>query len=120
MKPAGLITLADLRERLRHFAAERDWEKYHSPKNLASALIVEAAELLERFRWLTEDESRSLPPTQLARVREEMADVLIYLVRLADKLDIDLLEAARQKVEENALKYPADKARGNNRKYPDL
>ena len=120
MKPARPITLADLKRRLRRFAAERDWEKYHSPKNLASALIVEAAELLERFQWLTEDESKSLPSAELAKVREELADVLIYLVRLADQLEIDLLEAAREKMEKNARKYPADKARGNSRKYSVL
>ena len=120
MKPARPITLDELRERLRRFAAERDWDRYHSPKNLASALIVEAAELLEHFQWLTEAESKSLPAAELAKVREEMADVLIYLVRLADKLEVDLLEAAREKMEKNALKYPAEKARGNSRKYPEL
>ena len=109
-----------LRDALRQFAAERDWDQYHSPKNLASALSVEAAELLERFQWLTEDQSRNLPPAELARVREEMADVLNYLVRLADKLDVNLLEAARDKIKLNEQKYPADKARGNARKYTDL
>jgi NTP pyrophosphatase (non-canonical NTP hydrolase) len=120
MKTACPMTLDELRERLRRFAAARDWDQYHSPKNLASALIVEAAELVEHFQWLTEDESKSLPVAELARVREEMADVLIYLVRLADKLDVDLLAAAREKMEKNALKYPAEKARGNSRKYSDL
>lgn len=120
MNSKGATTLSELREALRRFAAERDWDKYHSPKNLASALIVEAAELLERFQWLTEDESRSLPPAELAKVRDEMADVLIYLVRLADRLGVDLLEAAREKLAKNALKYPADKARGNSRKYTEL
>ena len=104
--------LTQLRDALRQFAAERDWDQYHSPKNLASALAVEAAELLERFQWLTEDQSRSLPPAELQKVREEMADVLNYLVRLADKLDVNLLEAAREKIELNAQKYPVDKARG--------
>ena len=120
MKPARPTTLFELRDRLRRFSAERDWDQYHSPKNLASALIVETAELLERFQWLTEHESKSLPPGELSKVREEMGDVLIYLVRLADKLDIDLLEAAREKIEQNASKYPADKARGNSRKYSEL
>ncbi len=114
------MTLDELREHLRRFAAERDWDQYHSPKNLASALIVEAAELLEHFQWLTEDESKSLPEAELAKVREEMADVLIYLVRLADKLGVDLLAAAETKMEQNALKYPAGKARGNSRKYSEL
>ena len=112
--------LTQLRDALRKFADERDWDQYHSPKNLASALAVEAAELLERFQWLTEDQSRHLPPAELAKVREEMADVLNYLVRLADKLDVNLLEAARDKIKVNALKYPADKARGSARKYSEL
>jgi len=111
--------LALLRNALRQFAAERDWDQFHSPKNLASALAVEAAELLERFQWLTEDQSRHLPPAELAKVREEMADVLNYLVRLADKLDVDLLDAARDKIVLNAQKYPVEKARGSARKYSD-
>jgi dCTP diphosphatase len=112
--------LTQLRDALRKFAEERDWDPYHSPKNLASALSVEAAELLERFQWLTEDQSRNLPPDELRKVRHEMADVLNYLVRLADKLDVNLLEAAREKIELNALKYPIDKARGSAKKYSDL
>jgi len=111
--------LTQLRDVLRKFAADRDWDQFHSPKNLASALSVEAAELLERFQWLTEDESRNLPPAALAKVREEMADVLNYLVRLADKLDVNLLEAARDKIVVNAQKYPADQVRGSARKYSE-
>ena len=111
--------LIQLRDVLRQFAAERDWDKFHSPKNLAAALSVEAAELLERFQWLTEDESRNLPPAALAGVREEMADVLNYLVRLADKLDVNLIQAARDKIEINARKYPADQVRGSARKYSE-
>src|SRR3954468_16411901 len=111
--------LTQLRDALRQFAAERDWDQFHSPKNLASALAVEAAELLERFQWLTEDQSRNPPPADLAKVREEMADVLNYLVRLADKLDVDLVAAARDKIALNALKYPVDKARGSARKYSE-
>src|SRR5689334_19330725 len=99
-----------LRDALRQFDAGSEWDQFHSPKNLASALAVEAAELLERFQWLTEDQSRRLPPDELAKVREEMADVLNYLVRLADKLDVDLLEAARDKIRLNALKYPVEKS----------
>jgi dCTP diphosphatase len=112
--------LTQLRDALRKFADERDWDQYHSPKNLASALAVEAAELLERFQWLTEDESRKLPAGELEKVRHEMADVLNYLVRLADKLDVNLLEAAREKIELNAQKYPVDKSRGSAKKYSDL
>lgn len=112
--------LVQLREALRQFAAERDWDQFHSPKNLAAALSVETAELLECFQWLTEEQSRQLTPAQQQQVREEMADVLNYLVRLADKLDVDLLEAAREKIAKNAVKYPADKARGSIRKYTEL
>lgn len=113
-------TLAILRDRLRRFAAERDWDQFHAPKNLAIALAVEAAELLEHFQWLKEEDSRQLAPEQLAKVREEMADVLLYLIRLADKLDVDLVQAAADKIGRNAQKYPADKARGNSKKYTDL
>jgi NTP pyrophosphatase (non-canonical NTP hydrolase) len=112
--------LLTLRDELRRFAAERDWEQFHSPKNLAAALAVEAAELLEPFQWLTEEESRRLTPEQAAAVREEMADVLLYLVRLADKLGVDLGEAAREKLRRNAEKYPVEKARGSSRKYSEL
>ena len=113
-------SLDQLRDSLRQFAADRDWDPFHSPKNLAMALAVEAAELLERFQWVTEEDSKRLPPPELAKVREEMADVLNYLVRLADKLDVDLLEAAREKVALNAQKYPVDKSRGNAKKYSEL
>ena len=112
--------LTELRDSLRRFADERDWNRFHSPKNLASALSVEAAELLERFQWLTEDESRALPPAELEKVRQEMADVLNYLVRLADKLDVNLIDAARDKIAINAQKYPVDKARGSIKKYSEL
>jgi NTP pyrophosphatase (non-canonical NTP hydrolase) len=112
--------LSQLRDALRQFAAARDWDQFHSPKNLAAALSVEAAELLEIFQWLTEEESRNLPPAELAKVRDEMADVLNYLVRLADKLDVNLLEAARDKVKRNAEKYPVEKSRGSARKYSEL
>lgn len=98
-----------LAEVLRHFAAERDWEQYHSPKNLAMALSVEVAELTEHFQWLTQEESRLLPEAGKEAVREELADVLIYIVRLADRLDIDLLAAAELKIAKNAEKYPVRK-----------
>ena len=111
--------MIELRDKLRKFCADRDWDQFHSPKNLASALSVEAAELLEHFQWLSEAESKNLPPAKLAAVRDEMADVLIYLVRLADKLDIDLLAAAADKIAKNAEKYPAEKVRGSMKKYSD-
>ena len=112
--------LQALREAMRRFAAERDWDQFHSPKNLAAALSVEAAELLEHFQWLTEEASRALPEPAKARVAEEMADVLLYLVRLADKLDVDLEAAAVAKIARNAQKYPVDKARGSMRKYTEF
>jgi NTP pyrophosphatase (non-canonical NTP hydrolase) len=113
-------SLRELREALRTFAAERDWDQFHSPRNLATALAVEAAELLEPFQWLTEEQGRNLPPETRSAVEEEMADVLLYLVRLADKLDVDLAAAARAKIMKNAGKYPVEKARGSSRKYDAL
>ena len=112
--------LIELRDALRAFAAERDWDQFHSPRNLATALAVEAAELLEPFQWLSEEQSRHLTAEQSAAVREEMADVLLYLIRLADKLDVDLAEAARAKMSRNSIKYPVERARGSSRKYTDL
>lgn len=109
-----------LRDELRRFAADRDWEQFHSPKNLAAALVVEAAELLEPFQWLTEEQSRNLTPTQAAAVRGELADVFIYLIRLSDKLGVDLLGAAREKLVSNAKKYPIEKSQGSALKYTDL
>lgn len=117
--PSNPHGLTQLRDALREFAAERDWDQFHSPKNLASALSVEAAELLECFQWLSEEQSRALTPEQHAAVRDELADVLNYLVRLADKLDVNLLDAARDKMRKNALKYPADQVRGSARKYSE-
>ena len=111
--------LDELKQRLRTFAAERDWEQYHSPKNLAMALIVEAAELVEHFQWLTETQSQGLDPAKREQVAQELADVFIYLVRLADRLDIDLLAAAARKIALNAEKYPADRVRGSARKYTE-
>ncbi len=112
--------LVQLRDALRAFAKERDWDQFHSPKNLAMALSVEASELLETFQWLSEEQSRQLPPEALAAAGEEVADVLLYLVRLADKLGIDPADCARRKMLANAAKYPADKSRGNSRKYDEL
>jgi NTP pyrophosphatase (non-canonical NTP hydrolase) len=111
--------LAQLRDALRQFAAERDWDQFHSPKNLATALTVEAAELLEHFQWLKDGSALEMPREKLAQVREELADVLLYLIRLADKLEVDLVAAARDKLEVNARKYPVEKARGSSRKYTD-
>ena len=108
-----------LRDALRKFAAERDWDQFHSPKNLAIALSVEASELLEHFQWLTEAQSSALAPGKREEVRDEMADVLLYLVRLADKLEVDLVDAAEKKIAKNAQKYPAAQVRGSMKKYSE-
>ena len=116
----ALDTLEDLRVALGSFAEERDWAQFHSPKNLASALVVEAAELLEVFQWLREDESTNLSAKQLHAVSQEMADVLLYLVRLADTLGVDLLLESSRKLELNAERYPIAKARGSSLKYTEF
>ena len=113
-------TFAALREALRQFANERDWDQFHSPKNLAIALSVEAAELLEHYQWVSETDSAAMTPERREQVRYEMADVLLYLIRLADKLNIDLAAAATEKIQLNASKYPVDKARGNAKKYTEF
>ena len=105
---------------LQQFADARDWGPFHSPKNLASALIVEAGELLEHFQWLTEDQSRQLAPDTRQAVAHEMADVLLYLVQLSTVLGIDLVDAAHAKMALNAQKYPVEQARGHSRKYDAL
>ena len=112
--------LDKLKISLRGFAEARDWDQFHSPKNLSMALSAEVAEIVEHFQWLTEDQSKSLPTHKLAEVEEELADTFIYLIRLADKLDIDLLEAATNKIEINEKKYPVDKSKGNALKYTEL
>jgi dCTP diphosphatase len=111
--------LEDLAQRLRQFAAAREWDQFHSPKNLAMALVAEAGELAAEFQWLTEARSCAPEAEQLARIRAESADVLLYLVRLSDKLGFDLLAAADAKIEENERRYPADKVRGSSRKYSE-
>lgn len=112
--------MRELAEKLRAFAEERDWEQFHSPKNLSMALSVEVAELLEHFQWLTEEQSLNLSPGVRDKVREELADVFIYLVRLSDRLGIDLMAASWDKVARNAVKYPVEKSRGHKRKYTEL
>jgi NTP pyrophosphatase (non-canonical NTP hydrolase) len=109
--------LARLREVIREFVDQRDWDQFHTPKNLAAALSVEAAELLEPFQWLQRGDHAELGPARLAQVRHEMADVLVYLIRLADKLEVDLAAAVLEKMALNRAKYPADKVRGDARKY---
>jgi dCTP diphosphatase len=113
-------SLEGLRDALRQFASDRDWNQFHSPKNLAIALSVEAAELLEHFQWTPDAASENVSSDQKAGIREEVADVFIYLIRLADKLEIDLLAAASEKIRLNAEKYPVEKARGSSKKYTQL
>ena len=108
-----------VRQKLRQFAEDRDWDQFHSPKNLSMALIAEAAELVEHFQWLTEEQSQNLPEDKLREVEEELADILIYLVRIADKLDIDLMTATGNKMELNEQKYPSEKVKGSSKKYTE-
>ena len=116
MNRARVQDLETLRQRLAAFAAERDWDQFHAPKNLAMALIAECAELVEHFQWLTEEQSATLSAEKKAAVRLELADILIYLVRISDKLEIDLLDAAWDKIAINGKRYPADKVRGDARR----
>lgn len=109
----------ELIHRLREFAAVRDWDRFHSPKNLAMALTGEAGELAEHFQWLSEDQSRSLTIEQRQAVALEMADIFLYLLRLSDKLEVDLVAAARQKIELNERRYPAEVVRGSAKKYTE-
>jgi len=111
--------LLHLRNTLREFVAERDWQQFHTPKNLAMALAGEAAEILEIFQWLTAEQSEALPENKRQEVTEEIGDVLIYLVRLADVMGIDPLKAAEAKIERNRMKYPADLVRGRADKYTE-
>lgn len=112
-------SLNELKQKLEDFVAERDWAQFHSPKNLAMAMIVEAAELVEHFQWNTEAESHELSAEKREQVGHELADTFVYLLRISQVLNIDLIEAANNKIALNALKYPVEKARGKNNKYTD-
>ena len=113
-------SLEELKLTLRSFAEERDWDQFHSPKNLSMALAGEAGELLEQFQWLTEDQSKSLSDQQLLAVADEIADIQLYLIRLADKLNVNILAECKRKIEANAIKYPIDKSKGTAKKYTEL
>lgn len=113
-------SLDQLAQRLQAFAQARDWGQFHSPKNLASALIVEAGELLEHFQWLTEDQSRNLDPGKKQEVAFEMADVLLYLIQMGNELGVDLVDAAQRKFDLNEQKYPVYQAKGSSKKYNEL
>lgn len=108
--------LEQLRQRLAQFAAVRNWDQFHSPKNLSMALIAETAELVEHFQWLTEAQSSQLSPEKQHEVSHELADILIYLIRIADKLDVDLIAAAESKILLNENRYPIDKVKGDARR----
>jgi dCTP diphosphatase len=112
--------ISELQEVLRQFAKERDWEQFHSPKNLASALSVEAAELLEHFQWLSDEQSRNLSDTTRTKVGEEIADVFLYLLQLSDKLGVDLINAGQAKIHTNASRYPIELSKGSSSKYTEL
>lgn len=111
--------LDDIKDKLRQFAQARDWDQFHSPKNLSMALAAEAGELLEQFQWLTQEQSRNLTPDQRQAVSEEIADVFLYLIQLSSKLDIDLMSAAKNKMAKNEAKYPASKVKGSSKKYTE-
>lgn len=113
------VQYTDIRDRLRQFVAERDWAQFHTPKNLASALTVEAAELLEIFQWLPTGKAEELDEQARTAIRHEMADVLNYLVMLADALDVDLFAASMEKIVLNAIKYPVLQVKGDARKYTE-
>lgn len=110
-------SLENLRHRINQFVAERDWEQFHTPKNLSMAMIVEAAELVEHFQWDTPLESQCLSTEKREAVSHELADTFVYLLRIAEVLKIDLIAAANEKIALNALKYPIEKAKGKHTKY---
>lgn len=109
--------IKQLQSKIAEFAKERDWEQYHTPKNLVMALSVEASELLEHFQWLTEEQSQNLTETQKSEVADEISDVLVYLVRLASVLEIDIEQSVERKMHKNGAKYPAEKVKGSIKKY---
>ena len=112
-------SLHDLKARVNQFVTERDWAQFHTPKNLAMAMIVEAAELVEKFQWDTPTESQQLAPDKREAVSHELADTFVYLLRIAEVLEIDLIDAANKKIDLNAQKYPVEKAKGSNAKYTE-
>ena len=112
-------SLDDLRVRLAAFAAQREWDQFHSPKNLSMALIAECAELIEHFQWMSEEQSKNLEPKKLQAVSHELADILIFLIRVADKLDVNLIEAANVKIGINEQRYPTERVRGSAKRAED-
>jgi len=117
MTEHNLDSLAALQDRLKQFAQQRDWEQFHNPKNLAMAMAGEVGEVMEHLQWLTADQSENLPDDTRQALELELADVLFYLLRLAERLDISMADAARRKLAINEQRYPADRVRGSARKY---
>lgn len=114
------VTMESLRDQIIKFAEDRDWKQFHSPKNLAMSVAVEASELLELFMWLTPEQSSKLTDERLLKVRDEVGDVLICLINFAASVGIDPLTAASDKLQKNAAKYPIDKSKGSAKKYDEL
>jgi NTP pyrophosphatase (non-canonical NTP hydrolase) len=112
--------LVNLQSEIAKFAKDRDWDQFHSPKNLAMALAVEAAEVMELFQWLTEDQSKNLSPKKKSDLADELADTYIYLLKIAAHYNIDLIDAAKEKIRKTDIKYPVHKARGSAKKYTEL
>ena len=110
-------TIQQLKERMADFVRERDWEQFHSPKNLSMSIAIEAAELMEHFQWLTVEESQALTPEALADIGEELADIVIYSLSLSNSLQLDLADTIMKKMEKNIRKYPKEKVRGKSHKY---
>lgn len=110
-------TLQDLKERMASFVRERDWEQFHTPKNLAMSIAIEAAELMEHFQWLTVEQSKNLAPGALADIGEELADIIIYSLSLSNTLGLDLSQTVLDKMAKNIRKYPSDRVRGKSHKY---
>ena len=111
------ITLQELKQRMASFVRERDWEQFHTPKNLSMSIAIEAAELMEHFQWLTVEQSRNLPPEALAEIGEELADIVIYSLSMANALKLDLADTVQAKMEKNIRKYPSERVRGKAHKY---
>jgi NTP pyrophosphatase (non-canonical NTP hydrolase) len=119
-KGGGMADLEAIQKKILSFRNERDWAQFHDPKNLAEALSIEAGELLENFLWKTTEQSRNLSPEELKNVKEELADIFIFLTYLCEEYKIDLLKEVENKIAHNAAKYPIEKAKGSKKKYTEL
>jgi dCTP diphosphatase len=120
IRPMATDEIQRLQQAIEKFARDRDWEQFHTPKNLAMAMSVEAAEVVEIFQWLTDEQSKSLSQEKVADLADELADTYIFLLKIAAHYGIDINQAASDKIRKNELKYPVEKARGNSKKYTEL